>query len=131
MTYRLLHISITPATIPVDRAAIESRLNDLGRDWLCYNANNFILWTAMSPITVSEMITKHLTPYDQLLVFALSTTEMPTGRLPSWMWEWINRPRNIWTGDVLTPALPAPAATNLFEGGANPFLPPPPPPARR
>jgi len=124
--YRLLHVAINTATVPLDRHVIENRLSDLARDWLYYNSTNFILWTNKSTVTVSEMITDHLGTYDQLLVIAINTAEPPTGRMPSWIWEWINRPRNVWTGDVLTPALPAPAAANLFDP-ANPFLPPPPP----
>jgi nitrate/nitrite transporter NarK len=122
--YRLLHISITPIYEPVNRAALEARLSDLGRDWLCYSAFSFVLWTNKSIVTVSEMIATHLQPVDQLLVFAISTTETPSGRLPHWVWEWINRPRNAWTGDILTPALPAPSATNLFDP-SNPWLLPP------
>lgn len=115
MTYRFLHISITPINTPLNRAAIEARLNDLGRDWLCYNTLSFVLWTNKSTVTVAEMIEGHLQPEDQFLVFNFATNELPTGRLPSWIWDWINRPRNQWTGDILTSALPAPAATNQFD----------------
>lgn len=113
--YRLLHVSISPMYTPINRQAVETRLSDLGRDWIGYNSLSWILWTNKSIITVSEMLAGHINPEDHLLVFVLNTAEPPSGRLPEWMWAWINRPRNALTGDILTPALPAPNATNLFE----------------
>jgi hypothetical protein len=122
MMYRLLHLSVTPALQPIDRSAIEARLNDLGSDWLGYNNTSWILWTNKSTITVSEMLTGHLSPYDHLLVFQIGTTEVPTGRLPPWMWDWINRPRNSHTGEVQTPAFPAPAAKPVFDPAVDALL---------
>lgn len=114
--YRLLHISISPVMGAfADHKILESRLTDLGRDWLRYNTFCWMLWTNKSSITISEMISMHLDPQDQLLVIGVSPLDLPTGRLPQWAWEWINRPRNVQTGDILTPALPAPAAKNVFD----------------
>lgn len=121
MKYRLLHLSIAPAYQTIDRQTIEARLTDLGRDWMGYNALSWMLWTNKSIITVSEMISGHLEPADHLLVVSVNTAEIPSGRLAEWMWEWINRPRDPLTGDVLTPKLPAPAAKSLFDP-ENPWL---------
>lgn len=124
MMYRLLHVSIAPAYGVVNKAEIENRLNDLGRDWLRYNSLSWILWTNKSTITVSEMLSGHIQPADFLLVLALSTNELPTGRLAEWMWDWINRPRDSLTGEVRTPMLPAPAAENLWDVSGSWLLPP-------
>lgn len=121
MIFRLLHITIAPAYKPVDAATIKARLNDLGRDWIQYNTMSWILWTNKSTITVSEMISTHLEPVDFLLVLPINPTEQPSGRLAEWMWEWINRPRDFATGEVLTPLMPAPSARNYFDP-ENPWL---------
>lgn len=115
MTYRLLHISIGSVFGVFNHSAIQSRLDDLGKDWLNYNANCWLLWTNKSPITISEMIAVHLNPADQILVLGVNSQDLPTGFMPQWVWDWINRPRDPASGAVLTPALPAPSAFNLFD----------------
>lgn len=123
--YRLLHISIVPQAIPTPPHVIQGRMNDLGRDWLSYNAFCWVLWTNKSILTVSEMVMSDVGAGDQVLVVALSPSEIPNGRLPEWVWQWFNRPRNPYTGDVQTPALPAPNAQNLFDpSGSGGWLPP-------
>lgn len=124
MNYRLLHVSITPELIHTPKPALERRMNDLGRDWITYNAFSWVLWTNKSILTVSEMIMGDVHPGDQVLVVALNPAEVPNGRLPAWMWAWFNRPRNAITGDVETPTLPAPDAQNLFIQPDFGFLPP-------
>lgn len=114
MIYRFLHISITPIFVPLDRQKVERRLTDLGRDWMSYNSLSWILWTNKSILTVSEMLMGEIRDEDQLLVIALNPAEVPNGRLPNWIWDWFNRPRNLTTGDIQTPALPAPDAQNVF-----------------
>lgn len=115
MTYRFLHITITPLLIPVNQEKIQTRLSDLGRDWMSYNTLSWILWTNKSILTVTEMLIGDIDEDDQLLVVALNPAEIPNGRLPNWMWDWFNRPRNSQTGDVQTPLLSAPDAQNIFD----------------
>lgn len=121
MIFRLLHITIVPPHTPVNPSTIAVRLNDLGRDWLQYASTSWILWTNKSTITVSEMLATHLDPADFLLVLPINPADQPTGRLAEWMWAWLNRPRDNLTGEVLTPLLPAPSATNYFDKD-NPWL---------
>lgn len=113
--YRLLHISIIPQVVPIQPQIVQKRLSDLGPDWMSYSAFNWMLWTNKSIVTVSEMIMGDVSPTDYVLVVALNVSEIPNGRLPEWAWGWLNRPRNAYTGEVLTPALPAPGASNLFD----------------
>lgn len=115
MIYRFLHITVTPAFGAVQTATMQQRLSDLGRDWMSYNQFCWVLWTNKNILTVSEMIMGDIDPQDHLLVVALNPGEVPNGRLPNWVWDWFNRPRNIISGEVLTPALPAPGALNVFE----------------
>lgn len=115
--YRLLHLSVGATFGILNRDAIHTRLNDLSKDWLNYNTNCWLIWTNKSPITISEMISGHLNPADQILVLGVSNLDLPVGSMPQWVWDWINRPRDPHSGDVLTPALPAPSAYNIFSGG--------------
>ena len=126
--YRFLHVSIGPAFGFLNREGLHSRINDLSKDWLNYNNTCWILWTDKATITVSEMIMDSLNPADQIMVLGISDTDTPAGALPSWIWDWINRPRDCYTGQVLTPLLPAPAAVNLFAPQKSAAPPPPPPP---
>lgn len=120
MIFRLLHVTIAPVHVQPDFDRVKARLNELGRDWIQYSGVSFILWTNKSTITVSEMLSELIEPIDFLLVLPINPLELPAGRLPSWVWEWINRPRNISTGDVHTPLSPAPHAVNYFDRD-NPF----------
>ncbi len=120
MNFRFVHLSIAPFHLPMNFAPVEMRVSQLSRDWLRYNSLSWILWTNKSTVTISEMVSEDLQPADQLLVMALSTTEPPTGRLPAWAWEWVNRPRDSVTGEIRTPALPAPAAENQFRYSGSP-----------
>lgn len=115
MKFRLLHITIVPQLVPTAPTRIQQRMSDLGRDWMSYNAFCWVLWTSKSIVTVSEMVMADVSPGDQVLVVALDPGEIPNGRLPEWVWGWFNRPRDPLTGDVHTPALPAPDAQNLFD----------------
>ncbi|MFC7377689.1 hypothetical protein [Brevundimonas sp. GCM10030266] len=115
MNFRLLHITITPQVVPIAPHIVQKRLSDLGKDWMSYNAFCWVLWTNKSILTVSEMIMADVNPADHVLVVGLNPAEVPNGRLPDWVWGWFNRPRNPVTGEVLTPAIPAPGASNLFE----------------
>lgn len=125
MNFRLLHITITPQVVPVPPHIVQKRLSDLGKDWMSYSAFCWVLWTNKSILTVAEMIMADINPADHVLVVSLNPAEVPNGRLPEWVWGWLSRPRNILTGEVMTPALPAPGASNLFEpAGLGGLLPP-------
>lgn len=115
MMYRFLHITIVPEMAPPPPMVLQNRMNDLGRDWIAYNAFCWVLWTNKSIVTVAEMIMNDVGLGDQVLVVALDASEVPNGRLPQWAWDWFNRPRDPQSGDVQTPVLPAPEAKNLFD----------------
>ncbi|MNR96414.1 hypothetical protein D3C72_275690 [compost metagenome] len=121
MMYRLLHITIVPILAPTPQNVIQKRMSDLGRDWMSYNAFCWLLWTNKSILTVSEMVMGDVNPGDQVLVMGVNATEVPNGRLPEWVWAWFNRPRNPFTGEVQTPAIPAPEALNLFDQSQDYF----------
>jgi hypothetical protein len=113
----------------------------LADDWLKYANDCWIIWTARPASDWFYIFKNILGPNDMMLIVGLDMQER-NGWMPQWIWEWIDRKRQLGP-----PPPPAPPPHDLgallsgispLSGGlgllGNPFsnlLPPPPPPKKK
>ena len=105
--HRFIHISIGYSRLNPSPQILEPTMAALSDDWARYNFNCWILWTNKSSIVCMQAIKELLAPEDQLLIHKMDLSEIPIGLLPQWLWDWINRQRNPFSGAIEFPqALP-------------------------
>jgi hypothetical protein len=70
-------------------------------DWARYSHFGWLLWTGSSIFEVTERLKAVLDPDDQFLVTTFNPViDRPGGRLPKWLWDWINEPRDLVSGQA-------------------------------
>ena len=72
--------------------AVDNALNDPNGNWLRYNNNSWIIYTDKTPLQLTAIVNNVLLPNDQYLIVKLERG-VGVGRLPQWVWNWINTQR--------------------------------------
>ncbi len=111
--YKMVHINIMYSSAHRDPRALEPLVAGTALDWVRYSQFGWLLWTGSSIFEVTERLKAVLDQNDQFLVSAFSSVDPPGGRLPQWIWDWINLSRNAMSGQ-------ANAQLNIFaQPGGN------------
>jgi hypothetical protein len=85
---KFMHVSFVFAGIPKMRD-LEPPIQLVSDDWIRYSATNWILWTARPSTEIVEILVRHIDAQDYVLAAPIAL-ENCTGKLPPWVWVWIN-----------------------------------------
>jgi hypothetical protein len=109
----MVQVAITYETPYRDAKVLEPTMTGMCLDWARFSHSGWLLWTNRSIFEITERLKAVLQSNDQFLVSALNPHEHTGGRLPQWIWDWINVPRDPVTG---LPAAPPSSTPNPFAG---------------
>lgn len=98
MTFRYLHIGINFGGYP-KVAELEPVIESIARDWVRYTPSNWIIWTDKTLPLCSHALKAALSQLDQFMIFELATGQKD-GFHYTFVWNWLNTPRNPFTGFV-------------------------------
>ena len=62
-------------------------------DWLRFNPYTYLIWTDKSPSELYELLRRHITPDDQVIVAGVDLLRERYGWSQQWIWEWIDKHR--------------------------------------
>lgn len=96
--YRMVQIVIAYGSPYRDPRALEPAMAAMSLDWARFAQTGWLLWTNRSIFEITERLKALLDMNDQFLVSAVSTSERTGGRLPQWIWDWINIERDPASG---------------------------------
>lgn len=87
--HRFMHVCFGFPGVPkvLDLEPVFSAMS--GSDWLRYSATNWIMWTDKTQAEIYNFVIPRIDVGDFVLISPMNVTEM-FGRLPPWVWEWIN-----------------------------------------
>jgi len=108
---RFLHIGFTfPDGLP-KVSEFEPVFNTIAEDWLRYNANSWIAWTARPASDFLYALKPRMGPRDSVLIVGLDMSDR-NGWQPQWVWDWIDRKRQL--GPPPPPKAPTPDLSGLL-----------------
>lgn len=101
--YRIVQVNIVYASAYRDPRVLEPLMAGMALDWARYSHFGWLLWTSSSIFEVTERLKAVLDPDDQFLVTTFNPViDRPGGRLPKWLWDWMNQPRDSLSGRTTT-----------------------------
>ena len=68
---------------------LEQVFTAISDDWIRFSALSWILWTDRPAPHIYTLLTPYLEADDQLLISALSKTDL-FGFIAPWIWDWMN-----------------------------------------
>ena len=117
---RFLHISFTFNEGLPKVQELEPMFNLLAPDWMRYAFNCWIVWTSRPASDFFYAIKPLIGASDSMLIVKLDMSDR-NGWEPAWVWEWIDRKRQL--GPPPPPVPPSPDLKSLIRGVANPLSP--------
>jgi hypothetical protein len=118
---RFLHISFTfNEGLPKVQELVPI-FNAIAPDWVRYSYNCWIVWSARPASDFLFALKPAIAQSDSVLIVKLDMSDR-TGWQPQWIWEWMDRKRQL--GPPQPPAPPPPDLGSLLEslGGTRPWL---------
>jgi hypothetical protein len=87
---------------------LEPAFSESGDDWIRVSATTWIIWTAKDTNAISYRVMPLLDMYDNFIISEMNP-RLTFGRMPPWVWTWINAksPGSVVVYDVLSPPRPA------------------------
>lgn len=107
---RFLHISFTFNSGEPKVQLLEPVFNAIAPDWLRYSPNCWIVWTDRPASDFLYVLKPMIAESDSILIVKLDMTDR-NGWQPQWIWEWMDRKREL--GPPPPPA-PPPADYNAL-----------------
>ena len=103
MSYRFVHVGINFGDPLKNPAYLRTTWDYVSPDWIQYTRANWILWTNVSLGTCNQALKDALTLNDQFLIFEMPES-LRDGFHYEFVWRWLTKPRNPFTGAVLEPS---------------------------
>lgn len=94
---------------------LEPIINGMADDWLRYSPNCWVLWTSRPASDFLYVLRPYIGPNDTVLIAALDMSDR-NGWLPQWMWEWIDKRREL---GPPPPPTPPPSDFSSLAGLGN------------
>jgi hypothetical protein len=118
MPHKFLHVGFHFGSTLKFRE-LEPVFTAIGDDWIRYAFNCWIIYTPRSAADVFYFLKPHLTADDQMLIVGIDVTER-NGWLAQWIWEWMDRRRQL--GPPPPPTPPPPDLKNALTGLGSPSV---------
>jgi hypothetical protein len=90
---RFLHIGFTWSGVP-KTAELEPLFDALSKDWLRYSPTSWIVWTDRPASDFLYALKPKMGAEDLVLIVGISMSDR-NGWQPKWIWEWIDRKRQL------------------------------------
>jgi hypothetical protein len=118
MPGRFLHVTLTFSGASKNRE-FEDLFSRISQDWIRYAPNCWILFADRTATDVYYFMKIYASPDDQFLILGIDMNER-NGWLPAWIWEWIDKKREL--GPPPAPRPPPPDYTKTLGDilGATP-----------
>jgi hypothetical protein len=116
--HRYVHVTVPePGALPRNEGDLIGPANEAATDWIRYTPQTLILWTRRDLADVKEVFRRWL-PGTNVFVHSVNLSDIPSGAMPQYFWDWLNRHRDAASGYVNWPPLAVPPvprpAPNLF-----------------
>lgn len=86
---RFMHVGFAFAGVP-KVLDLEPVFNSIAwSDWIRYSPTNWIIHTERQQVEIYNAIVPYIDVGDNLLIAPLNHSEL-FGRLPEWVWKWLN-----------------------------------------
>lgn len=87
--YKFMHVGFAFAGVP-KILDLEPVFNQMGDQWIRYSTSGWVMWTPKDAVTIYYTLNPHLDLGDNVLIAPLDGSAC-FGRLPPWMWEWLQQ----------------------------------------
>jgi hypothetical protein len=68
---------------------LEPIFTTVGDDWIRISTTTWVIWTAKTTAEIYQIVNPHIDVQDSVMLVGINTLDS-FGRLPPWVWTWLN-----------------------------------------